>query len=1342
MVPTDRQSGFILLPVVLTITLVATIAFLMNHESAIHLKILSNDFEVTQAEYLTQAGLNHALWQATQQGCGPYTDITNQPLGSGSYTTTLTTNLGSTTNYSIAVDQDSWIRSDQPTVNKATDSKLHIRYDGGTIERPMYRYGLSSLPVNATILSARAWFYVSKQHPEGPVDIHRLTADWAETDATWDTMGTEMGSAVLATIPTQPTAGVWVSVNLTAQVQIWVNGQPNYGLTLNSTSEGTHGDYASREASQQPYLEVVVGTPSSSPATLQSVGTLANGVSRSITRNDMMLYQQPPGIVELQPSTEGIDAEIWEQSPNDNYGDAAETWVSSDGNDTTRSLLHFNIGAIPAGARILGATLFLHRQSGSGADQPVAAHRIMNPWSEDSVTWNRRESGTNWDTAGGDFDNTVVVTTLVGPVNQRYEWNITPLVQGWVDGSYPNYGVALTAAIDGMLGEQFFTSDHTDPSKWPSLTITYTCQCDSVCLAPQGSGKVLMVIGNSPSNPSPGDQSIRDYLERLGYTVSLIQDDDSQGNFNAAVASNDVVYVSESVSANNVGTKLTGAAIGVVNTEGALNDELGISSGSTVPVGSSINITDTSHYITQPFAAGGLQIFAGAMEGLVVSGTEAGGLQTLADSGGAAALVALETGAALYGGGTASGRRVMLPIGREVADFNWDYVNNNGQLIVQRALQWGAGNDGSCTGGNFRDEFATAAFSNNDGSENWSGDWIEIDSAGTGPTSGKAVVTGGELRLNGTPLVFVNLATGAIFHDPSLTRELDLSSHLSATLTFDYRTGSGVEAAEDSAVVEISGDGGSTWTVLEDFIDAGPSAAGSRSYDITPYIASNTQVRFRINAAYGGPTEYFYVDNVDIAASCDPLVVPEPSLFLSTDSDAILGGLSFTDIDLVEYDPVTDTASLYFDGSLTTLTVDITALHVLANGHLVLAAEGSPTATLGGLSFEAGDLVDYDPATDTATLIFDGSTLFTDPLEKFKSVHVLDNGHFILSTDSDANLGGLSFTDIDLVEYDPVTDTASLYFDGSLTTLTVDITALHVLANGHLVLAAKGGPTATLGGLSFEAGDLVDYDPATDTATLIFDGSTLFTDPLEKFKSLHVGLGSGAVIGGGGGGGEGGRSPPPTGVVFEEFTEAKRSNSKKSLVIDKPGGTAAGDLLIAAITTDGKQEKTMTLDPSTGWTLINQGMQGEEVTFAVFWKIAEASEPASYDVNWKEDQEAYVWMMRFTGHDPGNPINVSSIARGSSSSPSSPAVATTVPNTMILRIGGFDDDDITVDAPGLVDHTAITMDKSSSGGGTCSGGTGYLTKADVGDSGTSSFSLTRSEEYRTVTIAIAPDTGG
>jgi hypothetical protein len=212
---------------------------------------------------------------------------------------------------------------------------------------------------------------------------------------------------------------------------------------------------------------------------------------------------------------------------------------------------------------------------------------------------------------------------------------------------------------------------------------------------------------------------------------------------------------------------------------------------------------------------------------------------------------------------------------------------------------------------------------------------------------------------------------------------------------------------------------------------------------------------------------------------------------------------------------------------------------------------------LGGLSFEDDDLVDYDIAGDSATLIFDGNTLFTDSDEKIISVHVLDNGHLIISTDRNATLGGLSFTDKDLVEYDAAADTASLFFDGSLTTFNSKIDAVHVLPNGHIVLSPKGN--ATLGGLSFAAGDLVDYDPVADSAELIFDGSSLFSDPKEKILSVHIGPGSGTVAGGGGGGSCNGTFRDEFNVESYAANDGSLSWAGDWLEIGENDGPASGD---------------------------------------------------------------------------------------------------------------------------------------------------------------------------------------
>lgn len=139
-------------------------------------------------------------------------------------------------------------------------------------------------------------------------------------------------------------------------------------------------------------------------------------------------------------------------------------------------------------------------------------------------------------------------------------------------------------------------------------------------------------------------------------------------------------------------------------------------------------------------------------------------------------------------------------------------------------------------------------------------------------------------------------------------------------------------------------------------------------------------------------------------------------------------------------------------------------------------------------------------------------------------------------------------------------------------------------------------------------------------------------------------------------------------------------------------------MLIAAVATDGDTSSSLAPPGGEGWTEININDYSGEVTLGAWWKLAEASESASHQFTWTGAEQAYGWMMQFTGHDSSDPIDVYSAGGQSSSTPTSPAVTTTVSNCMIVRLGAFDDDDITEDDPGLSGHTAITMDESGSSG--------------------------------------------
>jgi type II secretory pathway pseudopilin PulG len=213
-------------------------------------------------------------------------------------------------------------------------------------------------------------------------------------------------------------------------------------------------------------------------------------------------------------------------------------------------------------------------------------------------------------------------------------------------------------------------------------------------------------------------------------------------------------------------------------------------------------------------------------------------------------------------------------------------------------------------------------------------------------------------------------------------------------------------------------------------------------------------------------------------------------------------------------------------------------------------------------------------------------------------------------------------------------------------------------------------------------------------------------------------------------------------VSFQALTETKLASKDEAVTLDTPSGTNPGDLLIAAVVTDGDKDGSMAPPGGQGWTEIYAGDEGDRVSLGVWWKTAGASEPSTHTFTWSGDEESYAWMMRFTGHDPSSPIHDWDKRDSSSSSPDCDAVTTTVANCLILRIGGFDDGDINEDLTGLEGHTNITMDESSSSYGECSGGAGYEQQATLGDSSEPDFNLTGYEQYVTLSVAIAPGAGG
>ena len=705
------RRGYVLLPVAITVALIATLAFLLSRESTQEVRQVGAEIESAAADYVTQAGLQHALQDTARQGCGPYTDPPGGSLGADQYSAVLTTNIGTTETYpALPVDQDTHIKEDKPTENKAGDGRIHIQSDfENKTEIALLRYDLSQVSANVPILSATGWFYLERQETSGQIDIHRITSDWTDTDATWLSMSTNFETEALTSIPPQAGPGVWVPVNLTNQVQAWVNGEENFGIALTSSADGVHEQYSSMNGGNSPYLDVVVGTPASTLAQLSVTGTNANELSKTITRDDITLRQYPAQTIQRRlDSGSGRDTSLSSLLSSSNFGIRQLVLVA--GPTETALLLRFDLPAIPPGARIVSAKLELYHyrsvqfRSGSGAE----VYRVTRDWIEgtrngagtaDGATWDTWDGSADWTNAGGDYQPTPVADSEISEAIDDWEsWEIASLVQGWVDEDFPNHGLLLKAK--GNLWVAFSSREDAVAEQRPRLTVRYACVCGESCALPRGSGSVLMVVPND-SNPADVDLRRRGLLESWGYSVNLVDQNANKATFDAAIANSDVVLISENVSANNAANRVLDAPIGVIVLGNRRNyvSDLGIASNTSWKIDTGLEITDNSHYITRLFGVGEVKIFNAGMEQMAASGVLSASSRTLAENDSDPGLVVIEAGGLLESGGNAAGRRVMLPIGRQ-GSFNWAALNANGRLLMQRALEWGTGNLPATSTGN------------------------------------------------------------------------------------------------------------------------------------------------------------------------------------------------------------------------------------------------------------------------------------------------------------------------------------------------------------------------------------------------------------------------------------------------------------------------------------------------------------------------------------------------------------------------------------------------------------------------------------------------------------------
>jgi len=136
----------------------------------------------------------------------------------------------------------------------------------------------------------------------------------------------------------------------------------------------------------------------------------------------------------------------------------------------------------------------------------------------------------------------------------------------------------------------------------------------------------------------------------------------------------------------------------------------------------------------------------------------------------------------------------------------------------------------------------------------------------------------------------------------------------------------------------------------------------------------------------------------------------------------------------------------------------------------------------------------------------------------------------------------------------------------------------------------------------------------------------------------------------------------PAAPVLE--TKSTAAGGSSTVTVAKPGGTQAGDLLVAALMLD--RGSRIAVSAPAGWKLIRRTDNSRYVGMATYYKVAETAEPASYSFKLNGSTAWAAGISRISGADPEAPVQASSSKTGSSGNVTAASVTTTASNTLGL----------------------------------------------------------------------------
>ncbi len=292
-------AGYVLMTVVVTLFLLSAVALWIARNSSLAVSQGAAVKQSAVANYLAEAGLHHASWQANNSNCENYSDLNNLPLGNaGSYSASFSASSGSPVTITASAQladgsaaslqrsrqvfgapvtvpfgniADNYLDDGAPSGNNGSELEVRLANKTNSQKRALMKFDLSTIPAGSTIQSAQLVLNLEGigSGAATSVAVHHATVDWSEdqsnwTAATltsnWGTPGGDYSSQVWAQVAVDPLLLGSTSWDLTALIKQWFNGElSNHGIALVAAEGANNVDFTARESplsANRPKLEI------------------------------------------------------------------------------------------------------------------------------------------------------------------------------------------------------------------------------------------------------------------------------------------------------------------------------------------------------------------------------------------------------------------------------------------------------------------------------------------------------------------------------------------------------------------------------------------------------------------------------------------------------------------------------------------------------------------------------------------------------------------------------------------------------------------------------------------------------------------------------------------------------------------------------------------------------------------------------------------------------------------------------------------------------------------------------------------------------------------------------